>query len=120
MLDESRTGRRNPRGGDRPASTPSGPVLIRKSALAFRYRPRAASASHGPHFSEEYASPVPLGDLDLTPADTVERRKYFELTLEYGLQRPGAVRTSEPMPMVHRDTEAAGDDTVGNKCVSGE
>lgn len=85
-------------------TTSSGPVLIRKSALAFRYRPRVASASHGPHFSEEYSSSLPMSD-NLSPGDQVERQKYFELTLEYGPQRTGAAKTSESMPMVHMDME---------------
>ena len=78
---------------------PTGPVLVRKSALAFRYRSRVALASHGHHFS--------TGEqLDnLSPGDQLEKQKYFELTLEYGPQRTGVAKTSESMPRVHVDIE---------------
>ena len=100
------------------SNVPSGPVLIRKSALAFRYRPRsaAASASRGPHFSsEQILSEIP--DQDLTPADMLEKQKYFELILEYGPERSGAAKISESMPMVRLDSESGG---MGSKYVSWE
>mmetsp|Transcript_7499 Transcript_7499/g.17009 ORF Transcript_7499/g.17009 Transcript_7499/m.17009 type:complete len:1132 (+) Transcript_7499:74-3469(+) len=93
-------------------NTPSGPVLIRKSALAFRYRPRVASASHGPHFSAEYLSSTQLDNL--SPGDQLEQQKYFELTLEYGPQRTGAARTSESMPMVRMDMELMAETSNNN------
>ena len=81
---------------------PTGPVLVRKSALAFRYRSRVALASHGHHFS--------TGEqLDnLSPGDQLEKQKYFELTLEYGPQRTGVAKTSESIPRVHVDMEIGG------------
>ncbi|KAL7541031.1 hypothetical protein ACHAXR_010573 [Thalassiosira sp. AJA248-18] len=91
---------------------PSGPILIRKSALAFRYRPRVASASRVPHFSSESSSSVPPDYL--SPADQLEQQKYFELTLEYGPQRTGATKTSESMPMVHMDMELMGETNNDN------
>jgi len=90
--------------GDASSSTtsssniPSGPILVRKSALAFRYRSRVALASHGHHFSDEHLE-------NLSPGDQLEQQKYFELTLEYGPQRTGVAKTSESIPIVHVDTE---------------
>jgi len=109
MLDESRdkgskTDTKAKVEGDTTSSTtsssniPSGPILVRKSALAFRYRSRVALASHGHHFSDEHLE-------SLSPGDQLEQQKYFELTLEYGPQRTGAAKTSESMPIVHVDTE---------------
>ena len=66
------------------SNQPMGPILIRKSGLAFRYRPRVASAA--------------------THADK-PTKKYFEITLEYGPQRTGSIKTFESMPMLHVDTE---------------
>eukprot|EP00986_Skeletonema_menzelii_P009353 scaffold4250_cov125-Skeletonema_menzelii.AAC.2 len=80
------------------SSIPTGPVLIRKAALAFRYRPKVASVSHVP------TTPSLSND----PSDSttmLDQQKYFELTLEYGPQRAGATKTSESMPMVHVDME---------------
>ncbi|KAL7450811.1 hypothetical protein ACHAWC_002666 [Mediolabrus comicus] len=71
------------------SSIPTGPILIRKAALAFRYRPKVAHVT-------------PSG-ADAT--STTNPEKYFELTLEYGPQRAGASKTSESMPMVHIDME---------------
>ena len=82
-------------------SIPTGPVLVRKSALAFRYRSRVALASHGHHFS---TGGEQLFD-NLSPGDQLEKQKYFELTLEYGPQRTGVAKTSESMPRVHVDIE---------------
>ncbi len=85
-------------------SIPSGPIVIRKSALAFRYRPRVASASHaqsssrGRHMHE----------------------KYFELILEYGPQRAGAAKTSESIPIVRMDTDSFGINSNIGKYVSWE
>ncbi|KAL3760748.1 hypothetical protein ACHAWU_003656 [Discostella pseudostelligera] len=67
----------------------SGPVWIRKSALAFRHRPRVASAS-----TTDRASST-------LPEDKHEHQKYFELTLEYGPLRSGAAGNVESMPSVH-------------------
>ena len=88
------------------SNIPSGPVLIRKSALAFRYHPRVASTHNGPHFSTDYSSSVPLDNL--SPGDHLEQQKYFELTLEYGPQRTGVAKTSESIPRVHVDMEIGG------------
>ena len=81
-------------------SIPSGPILIRKSALAFRYRPRVATVLH-PHVSDPDADDAQSREAQL------DKQKYFELTLEYGPQRTGVSRTSESIPMVHIDTELA-------------
>lgn len=75
------------------SNIPSGPVLIRKSALAFRYRPRVASMSHG----------------QISPSNQHSHEKYFELTLEYGPQRAGAAKTSESIPIVRMDTDLIGE-----------
>ena len=83
-------------------SIPSGPVLVRKSALAFRYRPRVATVLH-PHVPD---SPLDAEDAQSSEAQ-LDKQKYFELTLEYGPQRTGVSRTSESIPMVHIDTELA-------------
>jgi len=85
------------------SNIPSGTIQIRKSALAFRYRPRVASATHNSHPSVG-SSPSNTGENSL-PREQNEQQKYFELTLEYGPQRTGATKTSEAMPMVHLDTE---------------
>jgi len=86
--------------GDTSSSSniPSGPILVRKSALAFRYRSSVALASHGHHFSDEHLE-------NLSPGDQLEQQKYFELTLEYGPQRTGVLKTAESIPIVHVDTE---------------
>ena len=89
---------------------PSGPILVRKSALAFRYRPRVASVSHGSHSS----SSITLDNQ--SPWDEIEQQKYFELTLEFGPQRTGVTKTSESVPLVHADMV---DGTIG-KYVSWE
>jgi len=89
---------------------PSGPILVRKSALAFRYRPRVASVSHGSH-----SSSITL-DNQKSPWDEIEQQKYFELTLEFGPQRTGVTKTSESVPLVHADMV---DGTIG-KYVSWE
>lgn len=86
-------------------SIPSGPVMIRKSALAFRYRPRVATASH----TQEALS-----------SNQRTHDKYFELTLEYGPQRSGATRTSESIPIVRMDTDSFGEDSNIGKYVSWE
>ncbi|KAL7549360.1 hypothetical protein ACHAWF_012631 [Thalassiosira exigua] len=78
------------------SGVPAGPVLIRKSALAFRYRPSAIVVEEDP-----------------TPAERAQRKKYFELTLEYGPQRAGAARTSESVPAVRVDPELAGTGSEG-------
>ena len=107
MLDESRgKGSKSEAKveGDTTSSTtsssniPSGPILVRKSALAFRYRSRVALASHGHHFSDEHLE-------NLSPGDQLEQQKYFELTLEYGPERTGVSKTAESIPIVHVDTE---------------
>lgn len=87
-------------------SIPSGPVLIRKSALAFRYRPRVASASaaHG----------------QALPGEQRTHSKYFELTLEYGPQRAGAAKTSESIPVVRMDTDSFSENSNIGKYVSWE
>ncbi len=87
-------------------SIPSGPVLIRKSALAFRYRPRvaSASASHG----------------QALPGEQRTHSKYFELTLEYGPQRAGAAKTSESIPVVRMDTDSFSENSNIGKYVSWE
>ena len=90
---------------------PTGPILVRKSALAFRYRPRVASVSHGSHSS----SSITL-DNQKSPWDEIEQQKYFELTLEFGPQRTGVTKTSESVPLVHADMV---DGTIG-KYVSWE
>jgi hypothetical protein len=103
ILDEGSTSSSEANAGENaPASSttssaniPSGPVMIRKSALAFRYRPRVASASHSSRSSTASSS----------QRDDHEHRKYFELTLEYGPERVGATRSFEAMPVVHMDTE---------------
>ena len=84
------------------SNIPTGPILIRKSALAFRYRPRVASATHIPHTAGSSSS-VPVEHV--SQGDQLEQQKYFELTLEYGPQRSGAAKTSESMPMIHVDME---------------
>lgn len=84
------------------SNIPTGPILIRKSALAFRYRPRVASATHIPHTAGS-SSYVPVEHV--SQGDQLEQQKYFELTLEYGPQRSGAAKTSESMPMIHVDME---------------
>ena len=66
------------------------PILIRKSGLAFRYRPRVASA---PNTNSQ------------TP-QTPNTPKYFELTLEYGPQRTGVTKSYESLPTLHVDTES--------------
>ena len=71
------------------SSIPTGPILIRKAALAFRYRPKVAHVTPN----------------DAATTTTTNPEKYFELTLEYGPQRAGASKTSESMPMVHIDME---------------
>ena len=87
-----------------------GAILIRKSALAFRYRPRVASASHGPHL--DYSSfSIPLDDL--SPGDQIEQQKYFELTLEFGPQRTGVTKRAESIPIVHMEMELGGETTSG-------
>ena len=78
------------------SSIPTGPILIRKAALAFRYRPKVA---HVTPSSGNTAS------ADEATTTTTNPEKYFELTLEYGPQRAGASKTSESMPMVHIDME---------------
>jgi len=88
---------------------PSGPILVRKSALAFRYRPRVASVSHGSHSSSITVD-------NQSPWDEIEQQKYFELTLEFGPQRTGVTKTSESVPLVHADMV---DGTIG-KYVSWE
>jgi len=109
MLDESRDKgsktdtKAKVEGGTTSSTTsssiiPSGPILVRKSALAFRYRSRVALASHGHHFSDEHLE-------NLSPGDQLEQQKYFELTLEYGPERTGVSKTSESIPIVHVDTE---------------
>ena len=79
------------------SAQPTGPILIRKSGLAFRYRPRVASAPNSP--------------------DTPDAPKYFEITLEYGPQRTGSTKSFESLPMLHVDTET---DAGSNKYVSWE
>lgn len=90
------------------SSFPTGPVLIRKAALAFRYRPKVASVSHVAPGSTASSSSLSANndqsDATTTTA-TLDQQKYFELTLEYGPQRAGATKTSESMPMVHIDME---------------
>jgi hypothetical protein len=107
MLDESRgKGSKTEAKGEGDTSSsatpssniPSGPILVRKSALAFRYRSRVALASHGHHFSDEHLE-------NLSPGDQLEQQKYFELTLEFGPQRTGVAKTAESIPIVHIDTE---------------
>lgn len=88
------------------SNIPSGTIQIRKSALAFRYRPRVASATRNSHPSVG-SSPLNTGENSLPP-EQKEQQKYFELTLEYGPQRTGATKTSEAMPMVHLDTDLMG------------
>lgn len=83
---------------------PSGPILVRKSALAFRYRPRVASVSHGSH-----STSITL-DNQKSPWDEIEQQKYFELTLEFGPQRTGVTKTSESVPLIHADMV---DGTIG-------
>jgi hypothetical protein len=87
------------------ANIPSGPVIVRKSALAFRYRPRVASATHSSRSSTASSS---------SQRDDHEHRKYFELTLEYGPERVGATRSFEAMPVVHMDTELMAEAGYGN------
>ena len=95
------------------SNIPSGPILVRKSALAFRYRSSLALASHGHHFSDEHLE-------NLSPGDQLEQQKYFELTLEYGPQRTGVAKTAESIPIVHVDTEhqTTGDNNDNGKYVS--
>lgn len=72
---------------------PSGPVRIRKSALAFRHRPRVASASPTDRASST------------SPGHEHKKREYFELTLEFGPLRSGVNGTAESMPVVHMNME---------------
>lgn len=96
---ESKSGESTPTASSTAAANiPSGPVLIQKSALAFRYRPRVASASHSPRFSTDPSS-------SSSPRDDHEHRKYFELTLEYGPERTGVTKSFESIPVVHMDTD---------------
>jgi hypothetical protein len=80
------------------SNQPSGPILIRKSGLAFRYRPRVASVT--PNSPDKPNAP-----------------NYFEITLEYGPQRTGSTKSYESLPILHVDTET---DSVSNKYVSWE
>jgi len=85
------------------SSIPTGPILVRKAALAFRYRPKVASALHvtsGTATTATTTSPNKESS-----SSSLDQQKYFELTLEYGPQRAGASKTSESMPMVHVDME---------------
>lgn len=75
-------------------SIPSRPIMIRKSALAFRHRPHVASAS-----STDPASST-------SPGDENEHLKYFELTLEYGPLRSGVVNAAESMPALHMGVDS--------------
>ena len=86
------------------SSIPTGPILVRKAALAFRYRPKVASASHADTTSLPSSS---------TDQMIMDQQKYFELTLEYGPQRAGASKTSESMPMVHDDMELVSNYGIG-------
>lgn len=86
------------------SSIPTGPVLIRKAALAFRYRPKVASVSHVAPGSQT-TSLSSTANNDHSDTITLDQQKYFELTLEYGPQRAGATKTSESMPMVNVDME---------------
>ncbi|KAL9186222.1 hypothetical protein ACHAXT_005460 [Thalassiosira profunda] len=90
-------------------SIPTGPVLVRKSALAFRYRPRVASAARGHSLATDEA------EQELSDMDKLEEQKYFELTLEYGPQRTGAAKTAEAMPSVHVDVTEVGTGEAGNE-----
>jgi len=99
------------------SSIPTGPILIRKAALAFRYRPKVASVSHvTPGATTTTTTTTSSSNDDLSDTTTtttslpsagqmMDQQKYFELTLEYGPQRAGASKTSESMPMVHVDME---------------
>eukprot|EP00984_Skeletonema_dohrnii_P009000 scaffold3374_cov115-Skeletonema_dohrnii-CCMP3373.AAC.1 len=99
------------------SSIPTGPILIRKAALAFRYRPKVASVSHvtpGATATTTTTTTTSSSNNDLSDTTTttlpsagqmMDQQKYFELTLEYGPQRAGASKTSESMPMVHVDME---------------
>lgn len=112
MLNDGVSSADTPEAADAASSAalgvPPGPVLIRKSALAFRYRPRVAAAHAPSRFSEPAADgDAPSGSNDLTANDRAERRKYFELTLEYGPQRTGTARTAESMPAVRVDDDLA-------------
>ncbi len=111
MLDRSTNATVSNVGDNTPASAPiatpsvpSGPIVIRKSALAFRYRPRVASASHRQSLSR----------------DQSRHEKYFELTLEYGPQRAGAAKTSESIPIVRMDTDSFSMNSNIGKYVSWE
>ncbi len=77
-------------------SVPPESVLIRKSALAFRHRPRVASAS--PTDRSTSASTI----------NEHERQKYFELTLEYGPLHSG---TAESMPSIRMNVENGSNST---------
>ena len=84
------------------SSMPTGPIPIQKAGLAFRYRPKVASVSHGTATTASSSSST-IDNNDSTSSS--DPTKYFELTLEYGPQRTGATKTSEAMPMVHVDME---------------
>ena len=75
----------------------SAPILIRKSGLAFRYRPRVASAPN----TNSQSQPA----MTDTPPSSSNTPKYFELTLEYGPQRTGVTKSYESLPTLHIDTE---------------
>jgi len=83
------------------SNQPAAPILIRKSGLAFRYRPRVASALSNNN----------------SPDAPPNAPKYFEITLEYGPQRTGKSKSFESLPMLHVDTDA-GEQT--NKYISWE
>ena len=83
---------------------PSGPVVVRKSALAFRYRGAHAASDAGADGGGNAAGALPSPD----DRGARPRPKYFELTLEYGPQRAGAARTAESLPMVRWDGTALG------------
>lgn len=83
------------------SNQPTGPILIRKSGLAFRYRPRVASALSNSN----------------SPDAPPNAPKYFEITLEYGPQRSGKSKLFESLPMLHVDTDAG---EQANKYISWE
>ena len=70
-------------------------LQVRKSALAFRYKPNSSSSA---------------------PADSMHTKIPFELTLEYGPQRTGATQRFEAMPLVvHSNNNGGGyDDDESN------